>query len=72
MKKHPSPLVTRSQLLEGLKCESQIENNGRAKSRGMLPGSQHFKRVEGRAGVSGWHYKLQLLTRAYTKPTQGG
>jgi hypothetical protein len=28
-----------SQLLEGLKCESQIENNGRVRSRGTLPGS---------------------------------
>jgi hypothetical protein len=28
-----------SQLLEGLKCESEIENNGRIKNRGTLPGS---------------------------------
>jgi len=28
-----------SQLLEGLKCESQIENNERVRSRGTLPGS---------------------------------
>ncbi len=46
--------VTRSQLLEGLKCESQIENNGRVRSRGMLPGLQHFGGVEGRARALGW------------------
>jgi hypothetical protein len=46
--------VTHSQLLEGLKCESQIGNNERVRSQGMLPGSQHFKRVEGHAGASGW------------------
>jgi len=31
--------LTHSQFLEGLKCESQIKNNGRVRSRGMLPGS---------------------------------
>jgi hypothetical protein len=35
-------LVTHSQLLEGLKCESQTENNERVRSRGTLLGSQHF------------------------------
>jgi hypothetical protein len=35
-----------SQLLEGFKCESQTENSGKAKSRGKLPGSQHFRGVE--------------------------
>jgi hypothetical protein len=41
--------LTRSQLLEGLKCESQIENNGRGRSWDTLPGSQNFRRVKGRA-----------------------
>jgi hypothetical protein len=31
--------VTRSQLLERLKCESQTENSKRARSRGTLPSS---------------------------------
>jgi len=43
-----------SQLLEGLKCESQTENNKRAKSWGTLLGSQHFGGVEGHAGALGW------------------
>ncbi len=30
--------MMRSQLLEGLKCESQIENNRRTRSRGTFPG----------------------------------
>jgi len=47
-------LVTHSQLLEGFKCESQIENNERIKSRGTLLGSQHFGRVEGRVEAPGW------------------
>jgi len=41
-------------VLEGLKCESQTENNGRARSRGTFPGSQHFGQVEGCAGAPGW------------------
>jgi hypothetical protein len=44
----------RSQFLEGLKCESQIENNGRVRSWGTLLGSQHFGGVEGHARASGW------------------
>jgi hypothetical protein len=40
-------ILTHSQLLEGLKCESQTENNERVKSRGTFPGSQHFGGVEG-------------------------
>jgi hypothetical protein len=48
----------------------------KSKSQGMLPGSQHFWRVKGRAGASGWGLgrinKLQLFTRTCTKPTQGG
>jgi hypothetical protein len=33
--------VTRPQLLEGPKYESQVENNGKGKSRDTLPNSQH-------------------------------
>jgi len=47
-------LVTRSQLLEGFKCESQTKNKGIARSWGMLPGSQHFGGVEGCVGALGW------------------
>jgi len=43
-----------SQLLKGLKCESQAENNERARSQGTLPGSQHFGGVEGRVRVPRW------------------
>jgi hypothetical protein len=43
-----------SQLLEGLKCESQTENNESTRSRGTLPGSQHYRRVEGCVGAPGW------------------
>jgi hypothetical protein len=32
----------------------KIEYNIKARSRGTLPGSQHLKGVEGRAGASGW------------------
>jgi hypothetical protein len=39
--------MTCSQLFEGPKCESQTENSGKTRSRGMLPGSQHFRGVEG-------------------------
>jgi hypothetical protein len=39
--------LTHSQLLEGFKWESQIENIGRMKSRGTLLGSQHYRGVEG-------------------------
>jgi len=46
--------MTHSQLLEGFKCESQIENNGRVRSQGTLPGSQHFGGVKGHAGALGW------------------
>jgi hypothetical protein len=42
-----------SRLLEGLKCESQTDNNERIKSRGTLLGSQHYRRVEGRAKAPG-------------------
>jgi hypothetical protein len=45
--------VDSSQLLEGLKCESQIENIERAKGRSTL-GLQHFGGVKGRVGASGW------------------
>ncbi len=32
----------------------QMEHNGRRRSRGMLPSSQHFGGVEGHVGASGW------------------
>jgi hypothetical protein len=44
----------RSQLLKGLKCESQTEYNGKEKSQGTHLGSQHYRGVEGRAGASRW------------------
>jgi hypothetical protein len=47
-------MMTHPQLLEGLKSESQTENNIKVRSRGTLPGSQHYRGVEGRAGASGW------------------
>jgi hypothetical protein len=47
-------LMTHPQLLEGLKCESQIENNERARSQGTLPSSQHYRGVEGHAEAPGW------------------
>ncbi len=40
--------VTCSQLLEGFKCESQTENNRKARNQGTLLDSQHFRGVEGR------------------------
>ncbi len=43
-----------SQLLEGLKCESQTENSGRVGNWGTFFGSQHYRRVEGCAKVLGW------------------
>jgi hypothetical protein len=43
-----------SQLLEGLKCDSQTENNRKAKSWGTLPNSQHLKGVEGCARAPRW------------------
>jgi hypothetical protein len=45
------PQVTHSQLLEGLKCESQTENNGRVRSQGTLPSLQHFGGVVTRSQV---------------------
>jgi hypothetical protein len=50
----PWLVLTCSQLLEGPKFESQIEDNGKARSRGTLLSSQHLKRVKGCAGASGW------------------
>jgi hypothetical protein len=47
-------LMMHSQLLEGLKCESQIENNERIKNRGTLPDLQHFGGVEGCARARRW------------------
>jgi hypothetical protein len=46
--------MTYSQLFEGLKCESQTENNKRARSQSTLFGSQHYKGVEGHARALGW------------------
>jgi hypothetical protein len=43
-----------SNSLKDSKCESQTENNERARSWGTFFGSQHFGRVEGRAGALGW------------------
>jgi hypothetical protein len=53
--------MTHPQFLEGLKCESQTENNGRTRSRGMLPCSQHYRGVEGRAGALGGISKIDKL-----------
>jgi hypothetical protein len=53
-KLHNFVQVTHSQLLEGLKCESQTDNNEKVRSRGMFPSSQHFGGVEGRARTLGW------------------
>ncbi len=65
-----------SQLLEGLKCESQIENNGRARTWGTLPGSQHYRGIRGACWSSGMglgrNDKLQSLTRTCIKPTPSG
>jgi hypothetical protein len=46
--------VTHSQFLEGLKCESWTKNNEGVWSQGTLPSLQHYKRVEGHAGVPKW------------------
>jgi len=46
--------MNHSQLLEGLKCESQTEKNRRTRSRGTFPGLQHFGGVEGHVGAPGW------------------
>jgi hypothetical protein len=68
--------VMYSQLLEGLKCESQIENNGRARTWGTLPGSQHYRGIRGACWSSGMglgrNDKLQSLTRTCIKPTPSG
>jgi hypothetical protein len=49
--------LTCSQFLKELKCESQIGNNRRTRSRGTLFDSQHFGGVEGRAGAPGWDWE---------------
>jgi hypothetical protein len=41
------PNLTRSQFLEGLKCESKLKDNERIRGRGTLLGLQHFVRVKG-------------------------
>jgi hypothetical protein len=48
-------LMTHPQLLAGFKCESQIENNGRTRSRNMFLSSQHYRGVEGCVGAPGWN-----------------
>ncbi len=59
------PQLTHPQLLAGLKCESQIENSRRTRSRSMFPGSQHYRRVEGRARALGGEVgALLVLGRA--------
>jgi hypothetical protein len=35
----------------------QTENSGRIRSRGTLPGSQHFRGVEGHARAPRWDYE---------------
>ncbi len=58
--------MTRSQLFKRFKCESQTKNNGRVRSRGMLPGLQHFGRVEGCVGALGWDQEeLTSFTYSY-------
>jgi hypothetical protein len=46
--------VMHSQLLEGFKCESQIENNRRTRSRATFSGSQQYREVEGHAKAQRW------------------
>ncbi len=41
--------MTHPQLLVRVKCESQIENNGRTRSWSTFPSLQHYRGVEGRA-----------------------
>ncbi len=36
------------------KLSLSMENNGKVGAQGTLPSSQHFRRVEGRVGTSGW------------------
>jgi len=53
----PRPILTHSQLLEGLKCDSQTDNCRRVRSQGTLPSSQHFGRVDKHVGALGWDYE---------------
>ncbi len=76
--------MTHPQLLAGLKCESQTENNGRTRSRSAFLGSQHYRGVEsqhyrgveGRVRAPGEGLgrcdKLYSLTRTCTKRTPSG
>jgi len=57
--------VTHSQLFEGFKCESQIENIGKVRNRGTFPDSLHFGGIEGHAGASGWDLK-ELTSFTYS------
>jgi hypothetical protein len=46
--------LMRPQLLEGLKFESQTENNEKGGNWGTLPSSQHYRGVERRARTPRW------------------
>ncbi len=65
-----------SQLLEGLKCESQTKNSGKARSQEHAPWFVALWRGRGACQNSGMRLgiidKLHLLTWACTNPTQGG
>ncbi len=58
---HQPPLgvLTHPKLLDGLNCESKGEDNGRRKSWGALPGSQHFR---GRRACWSFGMGLGILT----------
>ncbi len=62
--------VTRSQLLEGFKCESQTQNNGRVRNRSTFPRSQHFGGVERHARAPRWDQE-ELISFTYShEPAQ--
>jgi hypothetical protein len=46
-------LLMHPQLLAGLKCESQTENNIKTRNWSTFPGSQHYRGVKGHAGAPG-------------------
>jgi len=74
--KQVGDLMMHSQLLEGQKCEFQIENSRKSKESGHAPWLATLwrgKRACWSFGMGlGRIDKLHLFTRAYTKPTQGG
>jgi len=55
-----STSMTHPKLLDGLKCESKSEDNGKNKSWGTFLGSQHF---EGKRVCWSFKMKLERLTR---------